>query len=91
MGKTGKTAKVTVGWILDPEVARIRPAAVYVSEWGGAAMEEGDKVILPDGRTGYIIHVFKEGEAYLVEFATPDGPHRYDNDVYKPEELKPAD
>lgn len=32
MGKTGKTAKVTVGWILDPEVARIRPAAVYVSE-----------------------------------------------------------
>lgn len=54
-------------------------------------MEEGDKVILPDGRIGYIIHVFKEGEAYLVEFATPDGPHRYDNDVYKPEELKLAD
>ena len=32
MGKTGKTTKVTVGWILDLEVARIRPAAVYVSE-----------------------------------------------------------
>ncbi len=54
-------------------------------------MEEGDKVILPDGRVGYIIDVLAEGEAYLVEFETPGGPSRYDFDEYEPEELRPAD
>ncbi len=54
-------------------------------------MEEGDKVVLPDGRPGYIIEVLKQGEAYLVEFETPGGPSRYDNDVFKTEELSLVD
>lgn len=54
-------------------------------------MVEGDKVVLPDGRFGYVIEVLGQGEAYLVEFETPAGPHRYDHDVYKLEELRPAD
>lgn len=81
----------TIVWIREFKETRIRLATIHVDEWEEVVMEEGDKVILPDGRTGYIIEVFGKGEAYLVEFATPDGPHRYDNAFYKPEELKPAD
>ncbi len=54
-------------------------------------MKEFDKVILPDGRTGAILEVFNDGEAYLVEFETPEGPHRYDDEVYKASELRPAE
>ncbi len=53
-------------------------------------MDELDKVILPDGRVGYILEVFNEGEAYLVEYATPDGPDEYGDAVFKPEELSKA-
>lgn len=54
-------------------------------------MEEGDKVVLPDGRFGYVIEVLGQGEAYLVEFETPGGSHRYGDDIYKLEELTLAD
>lgn len=54
-------------------------------------MKEFDKVILPDGRTGAILEVFNDGEAYLVEFETPEGPHRYDDEVYKASELRPVE
>ncbi len=53
-------------------------------------MRELDKVILPDGRTGYILEVFDNGEAYLVEFETPNGPDKYGDAVFKPDELRPA-
>lgn len=51
-------------------------------------MKEFDKVMLPDGRTGTILEVFNDGEAYLVEFKTPEGPHRYDDEVYEASELR---
>ncbi|WP_417142357.1 hypothetical protein [Raoultibacter massiliensis] len=54
-------------------------------------MEEFDRVIMPDGRIGAVLEVFNDGEAYLVEFETPDGPHCYDDDVFRAEELKPAE
>lgn len=40
--------------------------------------EELDRVELKDGRIGCILEVFED--AYLIEFATPDGPHAYDDE-----------
>ena len=49
-------------------------------------IEQYDKVELKDGRQGYVIEVFEEGVAYLFEFETPDGPHRYDDKtIYRDE------
>lgn len=53
-------------------------------------MKELDKVILPDGRIGYILEVLNDGEAYLVEFESPAGPDKYDDAVFKHDELGPA-
>lgn len=53
-------------------------------------MKELDKVLLPDGRIGYILEVFNDGEAYLVEFETPTGPDKYGDAVFKHDELSPA-
>ena len=39
-------------------------------------MKEYDIVSLPDGRTGHIIEIFKNGDV-LVEFETPEGPDQY--------------
>ncbi len=53
-------------------------------------MKEYDEVTVPDGRTGHIIELFENGDC-LVEFETPDGPHRYDDELFKAGEVKPAD
>lgn len=53
-------------------------------------MNELDKVILPDERVGYILEAFNGDEAYLVEYAMPDGPDEYGDAVFKPEELSKA-
>lgn len=51
-------------------------------------MKEYDKVIVPDGRVGHIIEFFENGDC-LVEFETPDGPHRYDDEFFMAEDVKP--
>lgn len=48
-----------------------------------------DKVAIPGDRVGTILEVFNDGEAYLVEFETPNGPHRYDDDVFEAGEVEP--
>lgn len=41
-------------------------------------MKDFDKVKVADGRVGYVIDVYEDG--CQVEFATPDGPHAYDDE-----------
>lgn len=48
-------------------------------------MKEFDEVKLRDGRTGFIIDVYDDG--YQVEFATPDGPHAYDDEFVPSEDI----
>lgn len=43
-------------------------------------MKELDEVRLKDGRTGFILEVLGGGREYLIEFATPDGEHAYDQE-----------
>ena len=52
-------------------------------------MKEYDEVTVLDGRTGHIIEVFENGDC-LVEFETPDGPHRYEDEFFKADEIKAA-
>lgn len=52
-------------------------------------MKEFEKVVLSDGRTGHILEVLNGGEAYLVEFETPDGPDRYDDAVFEAKDVRP--
>lgn len=54
-------------------------------------MKELDKVVLPDGRTGHVLEALDDGEAYLVEFETPDGPDRYDDAVFEAKDVRPAE
>ncbi|WP_288735896.1 hypothetical protein [uncultured Enorma sp.] len=54
-------------------------------------MKELDKVTLSDGRTGYILEVFNDGEAYLIEFETPEGSDRYDDAVFEAKDVRPAE
>lgn len=51
-------------------------------------MKEYDKVIVPDGRVGHIIEHFENGDC-LVEFETPDGPHRYEDEFFMAKDIKP--
>lgn len=53
-------------------------------------MREGDRVVLPDGKVGSVIEAFEDGFC-LVEFPTPDGPHRYDDDVFGPDDMEPVE
>lgn len=39
---------------------------------------ELDRVRLKDGRDGFIVYVLEAGVAYLFEYATPHGRHRYE-------------
>lgn len=52
-------------------------------------MKEFDAVVVPDGRAGRIIELFANGDC-LVEFATPEGPHRYDDEFFEAGEVRPA-
>ena len=52
-------------------------------------MKEIEKVDLSDCRTGHILEVLNGGEAYLVEFETPDGPDRYDDAVFEAKDVRP--
>lgn len=40
--------------------------------------QEGQRIELEDGTVGTIIEVFGDGVDYLIEMATPNGPHAYD-------------
>ena len=50
-------------------------------------MKEYDDVTVPDGRIGHIIELFDNGDC-LVEFETPNGPHRYDDEFFKASEVE---
>ena len=49
---------------------------------------ELDRVILIDGTIVDIALVFGDGEAYQVEYATPDGEHAYEDRTVKPDEIE---
>ena len=55
-----------------------------------AAMREYDEVIVPDGRRGHIIEIFENGDC-LVEFETPDGSDKYDDEFFEAEDIAPTD
>jgi hypothetical protein len=48
--------------------------------------EEHDLVRMPDGREGRVLETFKD-EACLVEFKTPEGESKYDNEIFMVDEL----
>ncbi len=52
-------------------------------------MTEYEEVTVPDGRTGRIIELFDNGDC-LVEFETPGGPHRYDDEFFEAKDVRPA-
>ncbi len=49
--------------------------------------EEYDYVMLKDGALGCLIEDFGDG-AYLFEFPTPNGEHRYDDRVIHEDEIE---
>lgn len=46
-----------------------------------------DRVLLANGLEADVLEVFGDGDAYLVEWATPGGPHRYEDDVVGPDAI----
>lgn len=53
-------------------------------------MREYDEVIVPDGRRGHVIEVFENGDC-LVEFETPDGPDKYDDEFFEAKDITPIE
>ena len=50
-------------------------------------MKEYDEVSVPDGRKGRIIELFENGDC-LVEFETPEEPHKYDDELFEAKDGK---
>lgn len=44
-----------------------------VREWTGPSDSHNEVVNLPAGRQGTVVHVFRGGEAFMVEFVAEDG------------------
>lgn len=49
-------------------------------------IEEFDKIMLKDGRTGYIVEILEENVAYLMDVDLPD--NEYDTIGVKYEDIK---
>ena len=44
------------------------------------------KIRLKDGRSGHIIEIFNDGEAYMVDLKADDG--EYDQETIRPDNIK---
>ena len=88
MGDKGeKAAKERVGWIRDEDTGKMRMTTIFVDEQ--KAMKEYGEVSVPDDRKGRIFELFENGDC-LVEFETPEGPHKYDDEPFEAKAVKPA-
>lgn len=86
MGDKGeKAAKERAGWIRDEDTGKMRMTTIFVDEQ--KAMKEYGEVSVPDDRKGRIFELFENGDS-LVEFETPEGPHKYDDEPFETKDVK---